>query len=259
MRVFPDVKVNLGLSVLRRREDGFHDLETLFVPCDAFHDELEIVPALDGKVEFILDGGVWNPKEDLTYRAYDLLRLEFDIPPVKMHLRKGSPVGAGLGGGSADAAYAMRALSEMFGLGLSEDELAARVSVLGSDCAFFVYDRPMFGEGRGERLTSFDLDLSAYELKVEVPYGCAVSTKEAYSSVMTREAHPELGRMPLREALAMPVEKWRECLVNDFEYSVFRVHPEIAELKQSFYERGAVYASMSGSGSAVFGIFRKRR
>lgn len=258
MTVYPDVKVNLGLSVLRKRNDGFHDLETLFVPCDAFHDELEIEPAADGVEEFILEDGSWNPREDLTFRAYLMLKEEFGIPAAKIRLRKGSPVGAGLGGGSADAAYAMKALSGMFDLGLTDADLASRVSVLGADCAFFIYDRPMLGEGKGEILSPYDIDLSGYEIRVEIPLGCAVSTREAYSTVLTREAHPELGRMSLREALSRPVEQWRECLVNDFEHSVFPLHPEIGALKRSFYDNGAVYASMSGSGAAVFGLFRRK-
>jgi len=161
------------------------------VPCDAFHDELEIEPAADGVEEFILEGGSWNPREDLTFRAYLMLKEEFGIPAAKIRLRKGSPVGAGLGGGSADAAYAMKALSGMFDLGLTDADLASRVSVLGADCAFFIYDRPMLGEGKGEILSPYDIDLSGYEIRVEIPLGCAVSTREAYSTVLTREVHPD--------------------------------------------------------------------
>ena len=257
MTVYPEVKINLGLSVLRRRDDGFHDLETLFLPCDAFHDELSIEPATGTEASFELVGGSWAPETDLSYKAWLMLREEFGIPPVNMRLVKGSPVGAGLGGGSADAAYALRALSEMFSLGLDDDALATRAAKLGSDCAFFIYGRPMFGEGRGEVLTPYELDLDAYRLELVIPDGSAVSTREAYASVLTRDAHPELGRMPLREALALPVEQWTDALVNDFEYSVFPAHPEIAAAKSEFYGRGAIYASMSGSGSAVFGLFKK--
>lgn len=256
MKAYPEVKLNLGLSVLRRRPDGFHDLETLFVPCSAFHDELEIEPSPDGRTTFVLEGGGWAPESDLTFRAYTLLKEEFGLPAVAMRLKKGSPVGAGLGGGSSDAAVALKMLSELFGLGLDDDALAARAARLGSDCAFFIYGRPMIGEGRGEILSPYEIDLGGYRIEVEIPAGSAVSTREAYASVLTRDCHPELGRMPLREALSRPVEEWKDCLVNDFEHSVFPVHPEIAALKQAFYDRGAVYASMSGSGSAVFGLFR---
>ena len=257
MRVYPEVKINLGLSVLRKREDGFHDLETLFLPCDAFRDELSIEPASGTEGSFELIGGSWAPETDLSHRAWAMLRDEFGIAPVNMRLVKGSPVGAGLGGGSADAACALRALSEMFSLGLDDAALASRAAKLGSDCAFFVYGRPMFGEGRGDVLTPYEIDLDAYRLELVIPRGSAVSTREAYASVLTRDAHPELGRLPLREALALPVEQWRDALVNDFEYSVFPAHPEIAAAKRELYERGAVYASMSGSGSAVFGLFKK--
>jgi 4-diphosphocytidyl-2-C-methyl-D-erythritol kinase len=254
-----NVKVNLGLNVLRRRPDGFHDIETLFVPYYGFGDDLEIVPASDFDIE--IDNCGWDPQEDLTARAYRLLRDEFGLPPVSIRLFKGAPVGAGLGGGSADAAFALRRLNDIFSLALSDDELAARAAKLGSDCAFFIYNRPMIGTGRGEVLEPFDLDLSGYEMRVEIPEGVSVSTAEAYRGVLAaREraiADGSLRPVPLRETLALPVERWKDVLVNDFEATVFPLHPEIAALKQRFYARGAVYAAMSGSGSAVFGLFRK--
>lgn len=245
------VKINLGLRVLSKRPDGFHELETLFVPSDAFGDELTIEPA--GEFAISIDKCDWAPSEDLTARAWRLMRDEFGIPPVSIRLAKGAPVGAGLGGGSADAAAALRLLNDLFSLGLSDAELASRAARLGSDCAFFVYNRPMFGTGRGEILEPFDLDLSGYEIKVEIPAGVAVSTAEAYRGVLAARQDS----MPLREALALPVERWKDALVNDFENTVFPAHPEIEALKRRFYERGAVYAAMSGSGSSVFGLFRK--
>lgn len=279
MRVCTDVKINIGLNVLRKRPDGYHDLETLFVPFRGYGDILEIVPA--GEFGIDISRCDWDPMQDLTAKAYRLLRADFpSIPPVHIRLEKNAPVGAGLGGGSADAAFALRLLNEMFSLGLSDSELALYASKLGSDCAFFIYDRPMFGTGRGEILEPFDLDLGAYEIRVEIPAGVSVSTREAYSGIVPRERHscPEgdglqppvrkgQGRLEaipsgtveaptLREALRLPVESWRETVVNDFEASVFPLHPEIARLKQSMYDRGAVYASMSGSGSSVFGLFR---
>ena len=250
MITHPNVKLNLGLNVLRKRPDGFHDLETLFIPYDGFSDELEITAITDGKGAGIeLIGGDWNPLSDLSWRAYGLLKEDFDLPPVKIRLVKHNPVGAGLGGGSADAAFTLKTLNSMFSLGLSENELAAYAARLGSDCAFFIFNRPMFGEGRGEILTPFDIDLSRYEIRVEIPAGVAVSTKEAYSGIV-----PRCGR-DLREVLSKPVSEWKELLVNDFEETVFRLHPEIATLKRRFYDEGAVYAAMSGSGSAVFGLF----
>ena len=276
MITHPHVKVNLGLSVLRRRTDGYHDIETLFVPCHSFSDTLEIVVgddwsetsaslfaryatsevaqaiAPDGSLMMTVarSGGVdWDPLKDLTARAYGLLASDHKLPPMKIYLEKTSPVGAGLGGGSSDAAFALRMISELAGLGLPDEVLAAYAARLGSDCAFFVYDRPMLGEGRGEILTPYDLDLTGFELRVVVPEGIAVSTAEAYRGIVPREA------TPLREALALPVTQWRDTLVNDFEATVFAVHPALAAFKQSLYDQGAVYASMSGSGSALFGLF----
>ena len=329
MITYPNVKVNLGLSVLRKRPDGYHDLETLFVPCFDIHDTLEIIagddfsrtsaslferyqapcpgvpvpencatlgnirggdPSVlgggpaeqdifrdgtlpergsrirqgikeDGKLMITIarkEGVDWNPLEDLTARAYGLLDAEFDLPPVKIFLEKTAPVGAGLGGGSADAAFALRMLSELFALGLDEYALAAYAARLGSDCAFFVYNRPMIGTGRGEVLDPCDIDLSQFEMRVVVPEGVSVSTADAYRGIVPREAAAAArGTMPLREALARPVAEWRGCLVNDFETTVFAKFPAIAEAKQALYDAGATYASMSGSGSAVFGLFKR--
>ena len=324
MITYPNVKVNLGLSVLRKRPDGYHDLETLFVPCFDIHDTLEIIAGDDfsrtsaslferyssfgGSApenvrlrrtppkqawvppSYVAEGGTvfrdtapeecasirqgiredgklmitiarkegvdWNPLEDLTARAYGLLDAEFDLPPVKIFLEKTAPVGAGLGGGSADAAFALRMLSELFALGLDEYALAAYAARLGSDCAFFVYNRPMIGTGRGEVLEPCDIDLSQFEMRVVVPEGVSVSTADAYRGIVPREAVAARA-LPLREALARPVAEWRGCLVNDFETTVFAKFPAIAEAKQALYDAGATYASMSGSGSAVFGLFKR--
>lgn len=279
----PHVKFNLGLSVLRRREDGFHDLETLFIPYGGISDTLEIIRGEDWSetsaslfkrysgdqlaqdispdgslmITIARTGGVdWDPLADLTARAYALLKADFKLPPLKIFLEKTSPVGAGLGGGSADAAYALRMISSLAMLDLSDETLASYASRLGSDCAFFVYDRPMIGEGRGDILTPYDMDLSGFRIEVHIPEGVAVSTAEAYRGITPREKSGECP-VSLREALSMPAGRWRECLVNDFEKTVFAVHPEIAALKESLYDRGAVYASMSGSGSSVFAFFEK--
>lgn len=275
----PNVKINLGLNILRKREDGFHDLETLFVPYFGINDTLEIVvgddysrtsAAIFGKYapEMIAQGisedgrlmitiareeGVdWDPLKDLTAKAYYILAEDFKLPPVKIFLQKTSPVGAGLGGGSADAAFALKMLNELCELGLSDQQLADYASRLGSDCPLFIYNRPMIGEGRGEILTEYQLNLDEYDLQVLTPEGVSVSTKEAYSGI-----RPHLPEVPLREALARPVEDWPEVLVNDFEETVFANHPELAAIKRSLYDSGAAYASMSGSGSALFALYRK--
>lgn len=274
----PNVKINLGLNVLRKREDGFHDLETLFVPYFGISDTLEIVSgddfsrtsaALFGKYapEMIAQGmsddgklmitiaraeGVdWNPLKDLCAKAYLMLSEDFDLPPVKIFLEKTSPVGAGLGGGSADAAFTLKMLNEICSLGLDEDRLAGYAARLGSDCAFFIYNRPMIGEGRGEILTEYSLDLEGLDLQVLTPEGVAVSTADAYRGI--RPSEPEVS---LREALSRPVYQWKDCLVNDFEVTVFDKYPELAAIKKSLYDSGAVYASMSGSGSALFALYK---
>lgn len=290
MTTEPNVKVNLGLNVLRKREDGYHDLDTLFVPYFGIHDVLEIIKgddfsetsaslakryehgtqisqaiSEDGKLMITIarkEGVDWDPLKDLTAKAYYLLDKEFGLGPVKIFLEKTSPVGAGLGGGSADAAFALKMLNELFGLGLSEDALAAYAAQLGSDCAFFVYNRPMLGEGRGEILNAYpleDIDYGqdgaescSYVLKVVVPEGIAVSTAEAYKGIV-----PAIPATDLRTLLKGDVESWKESLSNDFEVTVFKAHPELTAIKRSLYDCGAVYASMSGSGSALFGIYKK--
>ena len=291
MTVYPNVKLNIGLRVLGKRPDGYHELQTAFVPCYAYSDCLEIVPAASFEVEITgPEYTGWDPSEDLTARAWRLLRADFGIPPVRISLEKRSPVGAGLGGGSADGAFALAALNEMFSLGLSKDGLAEYAAQLGSDCAFFVYNFPMFASGRGEVLEPIRLPLDGYRFEVAVPEGVHVSTKEAYEGLAVPEGQPcqkslkmtdppgekgggsdengekrqgtlsagEATPSDLRELLtATPIEKWRDVVVNDFEASIFPKYPAIAELKEDFYRRGAVYAAMSGSGSAVFGIFKE--
>ena len=278
MIAYPNVKLNLGLHVVRRREDGYHDLETLFVPYPGLHDTLEIITGddfsrtsarlqetygaeqlaqgitPDGKLMVTIarkEGVDWDPLKDLTVKAYGILAEQYKLPPMKIYLEKTSPVGAGLGGGSADAAFALRMIAEIAGLELSDRELAGFAARLGSDCAFFVYNRPMLGTGRGEILEPFDIDLSGYRLDVVVPQGISVSTADAYRGIV-----PKVPDLPLREVLSHPVTEWKGLLVNDFETTVFEKHPRLAEIKQSLYDDGAVYAAMSGSGSALFSLRR---
>lgn len=295
MTVHPNVKLNLGLSVLRRRPDGYHDLESLLIPYFGIQDTLEIIEggdytrtgaslagrygadciaqgmAEDGKAMITIarsEGVNWNPLEDLTLKAYRLLDADFDLPPVKIYLEKTAPVGAGLGGGSADAAFALRALDALFGLSLSTESLAAYAARLGSDCPFFIYNRPMFARGRGEILTpacfpalddlGFGQAPARRSIKVLTP-PVSVSTAEAYKGVVPRESAGRVCPPPtaasLEEILNLPPDQWRGRLVNDFEKSVFAAHPRLATLKEELYARGALYAAMSGSGSALFGIF----
>ena len=257
MIVYPNVKLNLGLRVLGKRADGYHELQTVFVPYFGFSDTLEIVPASSFEVEISgPEYGGWEPAEDLTARAWRLLRADFGIGPVHISLEKNSPVGAGLGGGSADGAFTLAVLNDMFSLGLTLDKLADYASCLGSDCPFFIYNFPMYATGRGEILQPVSLPLDGWRFEVEVPHGVHVSTKEAYASLVPSGS----AAADLKDTLSTtPVEKWKDVIVNDFEASVFPRHPEIPALKQEMYSRGAVFASMSGSGSAVFGIFAAQK
>ena len=282
MITYPNIKINLGLNVLRKRPDGYHDIETLFYPVHEIHDTLEIIAGDDfsrtsaeifskygadrenpmtrqgmtddGKLMITVarkEGVDWDPLSDLCAKAYLLLDKEFQLAPVKIFLEKSSPVGAGLGGGSSDAAFTLKMLSEMFSLNLDEESLAAYASRLGSDCPFFIYNRPMLGKGRGEILSECSFsDISGYELKVISPEGIAVRTAEAYGGIK-----PHVPAISLEEAIQRPVEEWRTCLVNDFEKTVFPKHPELALIKQSLYDSGAAYASMSGSGSSLFALY----
>ena len=254
MTIYPNVKINLGLNVLGKRPDGYHELETLFYPYPDICDRIDILPGVGHTTDIEIIGGDWAPETDLSLRACRLLSETYGLPPLKLILHKTAPVGAGLGSGSADAAFVLCALNDMFRLGLPKEQLSQYAARLGSDCPFFVYNSPMIGEGRGEKLTPYPISLQGYRLEVSIPAGVHVSTREAYAGLVLR---PASGRVPLREALNYPVEQWKEVLFNDFEPTVFAAHPQIADLKQSFYDRGAIYASMSGSGSAVFGVFRK--
>ena len=277
----PPVKINLGLNVLRKRPDGFHDLETLFIQSGQFRDSLEVIKADDWSRSLAELGGLYPPEciaqdispdgklmitvarregvdwpvlKDLCAKAYFLLDGDFGLPPVKIYLEKKSPVGAGLGGGSADAAYCLKMLNELCGLGLEREQLLPYAARLGSDCALFLYDCPVFGEGRGEVLRPFSLPIGIggeYRLEIVVPEGISVSTAEAYRGIV-----PAIPEIRLEEALTSPVEEWKELIFNDFEKSVFKEQPPLAAIKQSLYDSGAVYAAMSGSGSALFAIYR---
>ena len=275
MITYPNCKINLGLHVVGKRPDGYHNLETLFVPVMELRDELEISP-LDTplcqpqvadsspslgeqrKSTMIQDGIVLDnaPEDNLCMKAWRLLHEEFGIPEVSIRLKKNIPFGAGLGGGSSDAAFTLKMLNEMFSLGLSPDDLERRAARLGADCAFFIRNRAAYATGIGDQLEPAELSMKNEELRIdiEIPEGEHVSTKEAYAGLGERlKAKGE--RPDLRKAIRRPIEEWRNLIFNDFEASVFPAHPAIAALKEEMYRRGAIYASMTGSGAAVFGIF----
>lgn len=248
---FPNAKINLGLNIVNRRADGYHDIETVFYPID-LEDSLEIVPAKDGVPTSLSCYGnhVDCPMEkNLVTKAYRLLQREFHIPEVEIHLLKHIPDGAGLGGGSSDAANALIILNDIFRLNLSADQLAERAATLGADCAFFIYNKPMMATGIGNVFSHIDINLSGYHLLLVKP-DVSVPTAQAYANVT-----PAPSQMPIPKILAMPIRQWEHHLYNDFECSVFLRHPLLQKIKEEIYSLGALYASMSGSGSSIFGIF----
>lgn len=254
MITYPNCKINLGLHVVGKRPDGYHDLETIFLPVHSLRDEFEIT---EGSLSMQQDGITLDnaPEDNLCMKAWRLLHDEFDIPPVSIRLKKGIPFGAGLGGGSSDAAFTLKMLNEMFALGLIDSQLEQRAARLGADCAFFIRNRAAYAIGIGDRLEPIEIDMSAYRIVIEIPEGEHVSTKEAYSG-LKRDLFGAI-RPDLRKAVKQSIGEWRSFIVNDFEASVFPAHPAIAALKDDMYRRGALYASMTGSGAAVFGIFEK--
>ncbi len=252
MLLYPNAKINLGLNVVGRRADGYHDIETVFYPiplCDAL--ELVRIDAPDCCLE--QSGMVPDalPEQNLVVKAYRLLQRDYGLGGVSFRLRKNIPFGAGLGGGSSDAAYALCGLNRLFGLGLSAEKLKKYAAMLGADCAFFVENKPVYAEGIGNVFSSISLNLAGWYLVLVKP-DVHISTADAYADVAV--GRPDV---PLAAAIReLPPEKWRNYVINDFEQSVFARFPEVADIKESLYKKGAVYASMSGSGSSVFGLFR---
>lgn len=245
-------KINLGLQILRKREDGFHEIHTVFYPTDYFTDTLTMEPS-EQELEFVCQSAQdIGPSEDnLCVKAFRLLQRDFGVKNVKITLEKGIPSGAGLGGGSADAAFTLKMLTEMFHLPLDNAALKQYAAQLGSDVPFFIENKPMYATGRGEVLEPIDLDLSNYNIYIVKP-DVSVSTREAYAGVT-----PQIPEKDVLDIIRQPVREWVLELHNDFEDTVFPKHPQLTMLKSKFYARGAVYAAMSGSGTAVFGLFAK--
>jgi 4-diphosphocytidyl-2-C-methyl-D-erythritol kinase len=257
---FPNCKINLGLNIIRKRSDGFHDLETVFYPLPLY-DVLEIIHISTDEhqvdnISFTTSGiSIEGNKEDnLCIRAYQLLKKDFaDLLPVQMHLHKAIPPGAGLGGGSADAAFTLKLLNDQFDLNLSANKLIDYALPLGSDCPFFIINKPCFAAGRGEVLEAVHVDIITYKFILIIP-GIHIRTANAFSQIT-----PALPDKPIREIIQQPVATWKNNLKNDFEEIVFRQYPEIKTIKEELYNAGAIYASMSGSGSSVYGIFEKEK
>lgn len=255
MLSFPNAKINLGLNVLEKRADGYHNIETVFYPV-GWKDMLEIIPAekkFNRKSDVHLrssgikiTGGI---QKNSCVKAYHLLKEKYSLPPIQMHLHKIIPAGAGLGGGSSDAAFCLQLLDKIFKLKLSDDELEKYASSIGADCSFFIRNKPVFAKGKGDEFEDVKVNLSGYTIVIVKPV-VHVNTATAYRYVVP--APPEVS---LKQAILKPLAEWKNFIVNDFEQSVFQKHPEIKHVKDQLYDAGALYASMSGSGSAVFGIF----
>jgi 4-diphosphocytidyl-2-C-methyl-D-erythritol kinase len=250
---YPHAKINLGLNVVSKRSDGYHNLETVFYPVQ-WCDLMEILPGPQHSkgIEVHMSGLPVAGKhaDNLCVKAYELLRQYYSVRAVKLYLHKQIPMGAGLGGGSSDAAFFVKKMNELFSLGISDDDMRALVMKLGADCAFFIDGKPVFAEERGDKFTPIDFSLKGYHIAIVYP-GIHVATSTAFANVSPRV--PEYNCLDI--VTRHPVAGWKELLSNDFEKTVFSAHPEIEAVKNRLYDAGAVYASMSGSGSAVFGLF----
>ena len=254
MLCFPNCKINLGLYITNRRTDGYHDLETVFYPISSFHDALEVVHS-DGDTDLKVTGldVAGDSKNNLVWKAYEILQKRFPakVPSIDIFLHKALPMGAGLGGGSADGAFMLKLLNDYCKLELSEEVLLEMALELGSDCPFFIHNKPCFATGRGERMFPINVDLSAYTIQLICPK-VSISTGVAFGLITPRTA-----AFDLRQLSETPIDRWKDLVKNDFEYPVFQQYPVLSNIKKQLYEQGAIYAAMSGSGSTLYGIFEK--
>ncbi len=251
MILFPNCKINIGLNIVRKRADGYHDLESIFYPLP-IKDIIEIIPSSDFQFKISGLDIPGNTEDNLCVKAYRLIKKDFpDLPPVYMHLHKNIPIGSGLGGGSADGAFMLQLINETFQLGLLTGQLMRYALQLGSDCPFFVINKPCFVSGTGGLIQKTSIDLSSYSFAVIHP-GIHIKTSWAFSNIS-----PALPSKKITEIVQQPISSWRSELVNDFENIVFATHPVLKDIKEKLYEAGAWYAGMSGSGSSIYGIFKK--
>ena len=253
MITFPNAKINLGLNIVEKRPDGYHNLETVFYPVP-IEDALEVNIWNESTQKFRLHQAgleiAGEAENNLVVKAYKLLDERFNLPPVDIHLFKHIPSGAGLGGGSSDAAYMLKLLNEKFNLKLSDENLEEYAARLGADCAFFIRNAPTYAEGIGNIFSPISLSLKGYQIVLVKP-DIFVSTRDAFAQIK-----PHRQEIPLKEVIKQPIEEWKERMVNDFEESVFPQFPAIKEIKEKLYQEGAIYAAMTGSGSSVFGLFK---
>ena len=249
MLIFPNAKINLGLNIVSKRDDEFHNIETFFIPVKELADALEFIPS---KKTVLTLSGIdieGNPADNMVLKAYYLLKEPFDLPPLSIHLHKFIPAGAGLGGGSSDASFMLKALKDYFNLPIENKEMLELAGRLGSDCAFFVINKPALARGKGEILQPIEMELKGRHYLIIKPY-FSVNTRDAYSGVQ-----PAQPMHSLADLIKLPMAEWKDSIRNDFEPSVFKRFPELGIIKQAMYEMDAIYAAMSGSGSAIFGIF----
>jgi 4-diphosphocytidyl-2-C-methyl-D-erythritol kinase len=251
MVLFPNAKINLGLNIIRKRSDGYHELETVFYPI-GLKDGLEFIENKHNKIEFSSSGLSLNIQsgDNIVVKACRLLGADYSLPGLDIHLHKVIPLGGGLGGGSSDAAFFLKGLNDYFEIGLSINQLKKYALKLGADCSFFLENKPAFAGGIGEEIQTIDLSLNGYYLLLVKPES-GVGTKEAYAGI-----EPAVPEFSLFESIKQSSEKWQNSVVNDFEPFVFSLYPQIAEIKSKLIDLGAVFASMSGSGSSVFGLFK---
>ena len=254
MICFPNAKINLGLNIVSKRGDGYHNIETILYPI-GLKDALEILPSKESAPYRLFSRGIdvgGDSENNLVIKALNLIRAEKDIPNIDIHLLKTIPSGAGLGGGSSDGAFMLNLLNETFSLSYINNELHQFAVKLGADCAFFLKNKPAFASGIGDELENIELSLEQYYMIVVKP-NISVSTKEAYNNIVPKQ--PEIS---LKEIVKLPILEWRKYMHNDFETSIFKRYPAIAKIKEALYYNGALYASMSGSGTSVYGFFDKK-
>lgn len=253
MLCFPNAKINIGLNIVEKRTDGFHNIETIFYPIP-LTDGLEIMNSSEENYQFSSSGIPINieDKDNIVCKTFELIRSKYNIPSTAIHLHKNIPFGAGLGGGSADAAFMIKMLNKQYKLGILSNEMENLAGQLGSDCPFFINNKPVFAKGKGNIFSKIDSTLTGYHILL-VKANIHIGTPEAYSNVI-----PSRPNKSLKELIQNPIENWKHLIFNDFENSIFPNHPELAKIKSELYEMGAIYASMSGSGSSIFGIFKEK-
>lgn len=249
---FPNCKINIGLYITNRRADGYHDLETIFYPV-SLTDALEIVPAKETSLHITGKEVAGNTTDNLVWKAWQLLQQRYpaQVPAFDIWMIKAIPMGAGLGGGSADAAFMLQLINDFCKLNISKEELSALALQLGSDCPFFIYNTPQYAAGRGEQMQAVELDLSAYSIQLVCP-DVHISTAKAFQMII-----PGAAPFDLRKIKELPIELWKEYISNDFEIPMYEMHPELEGITEQLYRQGAIYAAMSGSGSTMYGIFEK--